>query len=102
MCILYSAEYTRRREHQNIQRGACIQANFILIRTMSDGFGDSQTCSFVFNEGKSSVHAHSTHSNKMATCGFGPVTVISCERALFFIYIWIISWDATNNSLKQH
>ena len=32
----------------------------------------------------------------MATCDFGPVTVISCERALFFIYIWIISWDATN------
>ena len=23
--IPYSAEYTRRREHQNIQRGACIQ-----------------------------------------------------------------------------
>ena len=32
----------------------------------------------------------------MATCDFGPVTVISCERALFFVYIWIISWDATN------
>ena len=42
-----------------------------------------------------SIHAHSAHWNKMATCDFGPVTVISCETALFFIYIWIISWDAT-------
>ena len=36
---------------------------------------------------------------KKATCDFGPVTVKSCKRALFFIYIWIISWDATNKSL---
>ena len=27
---------------------------------------------------------HSTHQNKMATCDFGPETVISCETALFF------------------
>ena len=30
-----------------------------------------------------------------------PVTVISCERVLFFVYIWIISWDATNRWLIQ-
>ena len=45
-----------------------------------------------FNEGKSSVHAHSTslstHWNKMATYDSGPVTVISCKTALFFIYIF--------------
>ena len=29
------------------------------------------------------------------------VTVKSCERVLFFVYIWIISWDATNKSLTQ-
>ena len=68
---------------------------------MSGSFGDSRTASFVFNEGKLSVHAHSTHWNKMATCNFGHVTVISCEAALFFVYIRIISWDATNRSLTQ-
>ena len=54
-----------------------------------------------FNEGKSSVPAYSTHWNKMATSDYGPVTVISCETALFFVYIWIISWDATYRSLIQ-
>ena len=54
---------------------------------MLGGFGDSRTASFVCNEGKSSVHVHSTHWNKMGACDFGPVTVISCETALFFIYI---------------
>ena len=56
---------------------------------------DSQTASFAFNEGKSSIHAHSTHWNKMATCDFGPVSVKTCETALIFLYIWIMSWDAT-------
>ena len=37
----------------------------------------------------------------MATSDFGPVTVIRCETALFFIYIWIILSDATNKSLIQ-
>ena len=32
----------------------------------------------------------------------GPATVKSCERALFFIYVWIISSDATNKSFIQH
>ena len=36
-----------------------------------------------------------------ATCDFGPDSVISCERALFFVYIWKISWDATNRSIIQ-
>ena len=45
--------------------------------------------SFLMRE-KSSIHVHSTHWNKNY-CDFGPVTVISCETALFFIYIWIIS-----------
>ena len=68
-------------------------------QSMSGSFGDSQTASFVFNEGKSSVHGHSTHWNKMATSDFGP---ISCETALFFVHIWIILWDATTRSLIQH
>ena len=50
---------------------------------------------------KSRVYAYSSHLNKMAICDFGPVTVISCERALFFVYIWIIAGDATNKSLIQ-
>ena len=37
----------------------------------------------------------------MATSDFGPITVISCETALFFVYIWIISLDATYRSLLQ-
>ena len=37
----------------------------------------------------------------MPTYDMGPVTVISCETALFFVYIWIISWDATYKSLIQ-
>ena len=65
-----------------------------LNQSMSGGFGDSQTTSFILNEGKSSVHEHSTHWNKMATSDFGPVTVTSCETALFLVHIWIISWDA--------
>ena len=68
---------------------------------MSSGFGDSQTASFIFNEGKSSIHVHSTHWNKMVTSDFGPVTVAGCETALFFLSIWIISTDATNRSLTQ-
>ena len=63
---------------------------------MWGGFGDSRTASSILNEGKS------THWNKMATCDFGSVTVISCETALFFIKSWIISWNATNKSLIQH
>ena len=51
---------------------------------------------------KSMVHAYSAHWNKMATWDFGPVTVVSFETVLFFVYIWIISWDATNRSLIQH
>ena len=51
--------------------------------------------------GNSSVHAYSSHWNKMATCDFRPVTVISGETLDFFVYIWIISWDATNRSLIQ-
>ena len=54
-------------------------------RSRAASAGDSRTCSFVFNEGRSSVHAYSTHCNKMATCDFGPDTVISCERALFLL-----------------
>ena len=69
---------------------------------MSGGFRDSGTASFVFNDRNSRVHALSTHWNKMATGDCGPVTVLSCETALFFMYIWIISWDATNKSLIQH
>ena len=68
--------------HQKIQRGACIQDEIHAIHVHS-------------------IPAHSTHLNKMATSDFGPDTVISCERALFFIYIWIISWNATNRSLIQ-
>ena len=69
---------------------------------MSGSFGDSRTGSFVFNKGKSGgVHAQSTHWNKMATCDFGSVTVISCETALSFVNRWIISWNATNKSLIQ-
>ena len=56
---------------------------------MLGGFGIPESASFVFNEGKLSVHAHSAIWNKMATCDFGPVTVISCEIELFFVYIWI-------------
>ena len=66
---------------------------------MSSCFGDSQTASFVFNEGKSSVHAHSTNWSKMATSDFGPVTVTSCETVR--LSIWIISWDATNRLITQ-
>ena len=69
---------------------------------MSSCFRDSQTASFIFNQGKSSVHAHSTNWSKMATSDFGPVTVTSCETVLFFTSIWIISWDATNRSTTQH
>ena len=54
------------------------------MRMMLGGFGDSRTASFVFIEGKSTVHAYSTHWNKIATCDFGSVTVLSCETALFF------------------
>ena len=68
---------------------------------MSGGFRDSKTASFIFNEGKSSIHAHSTHWNKMATSDFGPVTVTSCETVLLSIHILIISWDATTNTLIQ-
>ena len=50
---------------------------------MSGGLGDSRTASFIFNEGKSSVHAHSTHWNKKATCDFGHVTVINSEKHCF-------------------
>ena len=57
-----------------------------------------QNASFVFNKRRSSVYAHLTHWNKMATYDLGPVTVISCETARFFLYIWIISWDATYRS----
>ena len=46
--------------------------------------------------GKSNVHAYSAHWNKVATCDFGCVTMKSCESMLFFVYIWIISWEATN------
>ena len=70
-----------------------------LNQSMMGGFGDSQTASFIFNEGKSSVHVHSTHWNEMATSDFGPVTVTICETELFFIHIWIILWDATTKSL---
>ena len=63
--------------------------------------GIPKSASYVFDERKLSVHAHSTHWNKMAICDFGPVTVISCETALFFVYIWTISWDATNRLLIQ-
>ena len=52
---------------------------------MSSGFGDSQTASFVFNEGKSSIHVRSTNWNKIVTSDFGPVTVTGCETALFFV-----------------
>ena len=68
---------------------------------MWSGLRDSQTAIFVFNEGKSSLHAHSTHWNKMATSDFGPVTVTSYETVMFFVSICIISWDATNRSLTQ-
>ena len=59
-----------------------------LIRSKSNNVwasGIPESSSFIFNEGKSSVHAHSTRWNKMATCNFGPVTVISCETAPFFV-----------------
>ena len=68
---------------------------------MSGGFGDSRSASFIFNDGKSSIHVPSTHWNKMATCDFGSVTVISCETVLVFLNSWISSWDATNKSLIQ-
>ena len=55
-------------------------------QTMSCHFGESQTASLVFNEGKSSVHAHSAHWNKMATCDIGPVTVISCFSYTFGLF----------------
>ena len=55
---------------------------------MLGGLGIIESASFVFNKGTSSVHVHSTHWNKMATSDFGPVTVISCETRLFFIYIF--------------
>ena len=33
-------------------------------------------------------HVHSTHWNKMASYDLGRVIVISCETALFFVYIF--------------
>ena len=72
-----------------------------LNQTMSALSGIPESASFIFDEGKLSVHVHSTHWNKMATCDFRPVTVKSCETALFFIYIWTVSWDATNRWLIQ-
>ena len=77
-----------------------------LIRSKSDdmlaGFGDSRTASFVLNGGKFERSCVVISLEKMATCDFGPVTVISGETLQFFVYIWIISWDATNRSLIQH
>ena len=82
----------------------CVYSGLISSKSNDVGWlrGFPKSASFVFNDGKCSVHAHSTHRNKMATSDFGPVTVISCEKALFFVYIWIILWDATYRSLTQH
>ena len=71
---------------------------------MSGGFGDSELAvSFLMRANQAVMHTQLAEIKllKMATCGFGPVTVINCERVLFFVYIWIISWDATNRSLIQ-
>ena len=68
---------------------------------MSGAWGIPELAVSFLMAGKSHVHAYATHCNKIATCDFGTVTVISCARALFFVYIWIISWDATNRSVIQ-
>ena len=57
------------------------------------------TVSFLMRADRAFMHTQL--KNKMAICDFGPVTVKSCKRGLFFIYIWIILWDATNKSLIQ-
>ena len=76
-----------------------------LIRSKSNDVGRLQGFPNVpvlfLMAGKSNVHAYSAHWNKMATFDFGRVTIKSCETVLFFVYIWIFSWEATNRSFIQ-
>ena len=91
LSIPYSDEYTHQCEHQKIR---VFRSKSMSLRGIPE-----LAVSFLMRADRAFLCTQLT--KKMANCDFGPVPVKSCERALFFVYIWIVSWDATNKALLQ-